>query len=323
VVASWALLLLCAVGPSGAVPGVVVLQHPPAGVAAAAMEANLAAVLGQLETGAVASVAGALTPAGQTALERLLAQVQVRNTRPVHEVQLLRLPANGQYEVRDIRVQVGMGATPGNPYQDLVFTLQPDGRIDDVRFAMEARHYAELVQQGEELQDFVVRQQIIQSVELLRTAYNRRDLEYIERVFSNDALIIVGRILESKPELPGQDRQLAGSSLGQDRIEFIRRTKGEYLESLRQVFARNDFLKVDFDSLSVVRDPSDPAIYGVSLKQRWASSRYSDTGYVFLLLDFVNADRPVIHVRSWQPEPFADGSTVTLQDFEIIRVESP
>ena len=73
----------------------------------------------------------------------------------------------------------------------------------------------------------------------------------------------------------------------------------------------------------MVRDLQDPRLYGVTLKQRWTSSTYSDTGYVFLLLDFADPDYPLIHVRSWQPERFDDGSIISLQDFEIIRVDDP
>ena len=109
--------------------------------------------------------------------------------------------------------------------------------------------------------------------------------------------------------------------LGQQRIEFIRRSKSEYIEALRSVFSNNDFLRVEFDSLRVVRDLQDEALYGISLKQQWQSSSYADTGYVFLLMDFIEQDQPLIHVRSWQPERFEDGSMITLQDFEIIRVD--
>jgi hypothetical protein len=139
----------------------------------------------------------------------------------------------------------------------------------------------------------------------------------------HDALIIVGRVLQERPELPGQDGLLEGSLLVQGRTEFIRRSKTEYVEALRRVFQRNDFLKVNFDSLRVVRDLQDESLYGVTLKQHWTSSSYTDTGYVFLLLDFADVDRPLIHVRSWQPTRFADGSTISLQDFEIIRVGKP
>ena len=318
-----ALLILLHAAAVQAVPGAVILQDAPADSLTRSIETRLAAVLSLLETGDLTPAREAFTTDGLAAATQLLEQVRMRNTRAVHETHLLRLTRAGGYEVRDIRVQVEMGATPGNPYQSLVFTLEAEGRIDGMRFAMERRFYENMARDGEQLRDFVQRQQIVQCVELFRTAYNRRDLEYIERIFSNDALIIVGRVLRKRPDLPTQDGRLEGSLLSQDRIEFIRRSKGEYLDALRQVFHHSDFLKVEFDSLRVVRDLQDPRLYGVTLKQRWTSSTYSDTGYVFLLLDFADPDYPLIHVRSWQPERFDDGSIISLQDFEIIRVDDP
>ena len=75
------------------------------------------------------------------------------------------------------------------------------------------------------------------------------------------------------------------------------------------------------DAGECMRDLQDDRLYGVTLKQQWTSSTYTDTGYVFLLLEFVDPDRPLIHVRSWQPQRFDDGSVISLQDFEIIRVD--
>ena len=313
-------VLLVAYSSAGAVSGTVVLQGAADPSLKEGIEARLSDVISRLETGDLSGVADAFTPDGLGSVTALLGRVELRNARSVHETRLLSLPKGG-FEVRGIRVQVGLGQTGGSPYQYLVFSLNGQGLIDDVRFAMEQKYYEELAQQGEELRDFVQRQQIIQTVELFRTAYNRRDLEYIERIFSEDALIIVGNVITQRPDLPSQDGRLENSLLGQQRIEFIRRSKGEYIDALRSVFTKNDFLRVEFDSLRVVRDMQDEALYGISLKQQWQSSTYADTGYVFLLMDFVDPDQPLIHVRSWQPERFEDGSMITLQDFEIIRVE--
>ena len=56
-----------------------------------------------------------------------------------------------------------------------------------------------------------------------------------------------------------------------------------------------------FDIIDVERNPLHPSIYGVTLRQEWYASAYSDVGTVFLLWDFTNEDRPKIYVRTWQP----------------------
>ena len=233
----------------------------------------------------------------------------------LYEARLLNLPGGG-YEVRGVRVRVEMGNTRGNPDQYLVFTFDDDLLVSDVRFAIESHHYERLLQDGERLGDFANRQKILHFIEVFRTAYNRRDIEYLRRTYSDDALIVVGRVLKVAPEQPDM---LQKSLLTRDQIRFVKLSKAQYLDNLERVFDNNDFIKVTFDEVEVVRHDSLIEIYGVTLRQRWESSRYSDEGYLFLMIDFLDKDRPLIHVRTWQPEKFPDGSVISLYDFNIIE----
>jgi hypothetical protein len=140
-------------------------------------------------------------------------------------------------------------------------------------------------------------------------------LEYLKKVYSEDALIIVGRVLKEKKD---DINYLENSFLSRDRIQFIRLSKREYIDKLEKVFTGNAFVKVRFDSIDIKKSPVDPKIYGVMLKQYWNSSTYHDEGYLFLMLDFRDAENPIIHVRSWQPEKFSDGSVVNLGDFIVV-----
>ena len=112
---------------------------------------------------------------------------------------------------------------------------------------------------------------------------------------------------------------LKSSYLSEDKIEFIRLSKNEYLKRLKKVFEKNDFVRIQFDEISIQRHPQFDNIYGVQLKQRWHSSTYSDEGYLFLMIDFMDPQEPIIHVRAWQPEKFSDGSTINIYDFEIVE----
>ena len=84
-------------------------------------------------------------------------------------------------------------------------------------------------------------------------------------------------------------------------------------------FTYNAFVKVVFDSVEIMRHEKDQDLYGVTLKQNWYSSTYSDTGWVFLLWDFKDEKNPMIYVRSWQPERFKDGSIIDVHEFIIAR----
>ena len=73
-------------------------------------------------------------------------------------------------------------------------------------------------------------------------------------------------------------------------------------KSLAKAFKANSYIKVTFENVTIVEHPTIAGIYGVTVRQKWNSSRYSDEGFVFMIWDFRNPDEPQIHVRTWQPE---------------------
>jgi hypothetical protein len=223
---------------------------------------------------------------------------------------------NGYYEVRDIKVRVSLGKTKGLPYQYLVFAIDRNGLIASAHFAIEQHHYQDIIQQGRMLKDIANREKILHFIELYRTAYNRKDLEFIEKTLSEDALIIVGYVIETKKS---DVDYLKNSFLDSQKIQLIKLSKPAYIARLKEVFQQNDFVRVEFDTISLQRHPLHDEIYGMQLKQRWNSSTYSDEGYLFLMIDFIKPKEPIIHVRAWQPHRFEDGSTISIYDFEIVQ----
>lgn len=85
------------------------------------------------------------------------------------------------------------------------------------------------------------------------------------------------------------------------------------------MFSTNSKVDVRFSDFRILRHPTMDGIYGVTLRQRYSSDRYSDDGYLFLLWDFRDRSMPVIHVRTWQPaSSVADGSEIiSIQDFNL------
>ena len=183
-------------------------------------------------------------------------------------------------------------------------------------FSVEEHHYQQIIAEGKKLEDLAYREKILHFIEIYRTAYNKKDLEFIEKTLSEDALIIVGYVIKTKKQ---DVNYLEKSYLGDEKIQFIRLGKYEYLQRLKKVFSSNDFVNVEFEEINIQRHPQFDKIYGVQLKQKWQSSFYSDQGYLFLMVDFMEEEQPIIHVRAWQPEKFADGSTINIYDFEVIE----
>lgn len=206
-------------------------------------------------------------------------------------------PAGG-YQIRDIPVTV-YEAPEEEQNQEIIINLAADGRIDDIFVPVD--QYADLLSANEKTEDIDLRMMVLDFVENFRTAYNRKDINFIESVFSNNAVIIVGKEIKQKSNSDGAFR----NSMSTSQFEYQVKTKQQYISALRNVFKNNRYINVDFDEIMVLQHESYPQVYGVTLKQVWDSSLLKDDiGYVFLLIDFRDVNKPLIHVRTWQPEKY-------------------
>ena len=157
------------------------------------------------------------------------------------------------------------------------------------------------------------RRMILNYCEHLRTSYTTKDIDFLRQVFSDQALIIVGNVVRSA------DNNSATGIEGNEKVTFSLKTKIEYLERLEKVFAANKKIDVKFTDFRIMRHPTMEGIYGVSMKQKYTSDRYSDDGYLFILWDFRNKSMPLIHVRTWQPAASVNGEKeiIGIRDFNL------
>lgn len=157
------------------------------------------------------------------------------------------------------------------------------------------------------------RRMILNYVEHLRTAYTTKDIDFLEQTFSENALIIVGKVIQSA-------QQPEGEYLTPDLVLYNVKSKRQYLDRLRQVFLANKKIDVKFSNFHIMRHPTRQGIYGVSLRQGYQSDLYSDDGYLFLLWDFRDASMPKIHVRTWQPSML--NSHTPLPEDEVFNISN-
>lgn len=222
------------------------------------------------------------------------------------------------YQVRNIPVSI-MNADEDKQKQELVVNLTEKGVIDNIMIAIDEHRYKEIIDQHESVEDLFRRQVIIDFVENYRTSYNRKDIDYISSVFSDNALIITGKVVREKPR---SDQALM--ALGQEKVVYQKQTKQEYIKRLKKVFSHNKYINVLFDEIEVIQHPKFTDIYGVTLKQEWNSDHYRDLGYIFLMIDFQDELNPLIQVRTWQPDKvgeraLARDEVFDLGDFDIVR----
>jgi hypothetical protein len=229
------------------------------------------------------------------------------------------LTNDGGYQIRGIPVKV-MAADEDKQNQEIVVEFNSLGLIDNVSISLENQRYKALMEEAEGIKDVARRQVIIDFVENFRTSYNRKDLKYLQQVYSDNALIITGRVVKTV-----NTPETAMKYLSQEKIKYITQTKKEYLDKLAMVFKATKFLNVDFSDIEIAQHPKYPDIYGVTLKQGWRTDRYSDDGYLFLMIDFKDELNPLIQVRTWQPTKFPSGKPLPrdqvfhLGSFHIVR----
>ena len=199
------------------------------------------------------------------------------------------------YQVRNIPLMMRPTDSSFNEdeYQEAVFSFDRNGNMESFYLTLSMNLYMNVIKSNKSVTDLRRRQLILDYVEHFRTAYNQKDKEFLEAVFSDDALIITGKVI---PQRVRDNIQLPA------RVEYTRQTKRQYMTKLSQIFAANKHIKVTFDEIRVVMHPTKSEWYGVTLHQGWTSDRYHDDGWLFLLWDFSNEDHPTIHVRTWQPD---------------------
>ena len=145
-------------------------------------------------------------------------------------------------------------------------------------------------------------------LENYKTAFALKRFNYIEKIFADDALIITGLVTNVSSSA---DSRFANNKI----IKFNRQSKDEYLKKLKYSFASNEYINIRFAENTIRRSGKGINVYGIQIKQDYFSTNYGDTGYLFLLVDLSDTLKPVIHVRTWQPEKNPDGSIYGVGDF--------
>ncbi|MBQ7952684.1 MAG: LPP20 family lipoprotein [Alistipes sp.] len=141
---------------------------------------------------------------------------------------------------------------------------------------------------------------LITFLEDYRTAYCLRDIEYINKVFSNDAYIIVGKVLQQSKKKYNDNTEL----INQDgKVVYTQYSKEEYLVNLKKSFMSKEFVNIRFEECNVGKGyNAKEGIYAVQVRQLYYSNNYSDDGILTLAIDMRNDVNPLVRVRVWQQE---------------------
>lgn len=138
-------------------------------------------------------------------------------------------------------------------------------------------------------------------LENYQTAYALKRLDYISSIFDDDAVIITGTVTHVPARKVGTG-DMQGMVFAHDIIKYNRHTKDTYLKHLKNSFASKEFINIRFASNEVRKLGKGGELYAIQISQEYYSSNYGDKGYLFLMVDINDPEKPIIKVRTWQPE---------------------
>lgn len=210
------------------------------------------------------------------------------------------------YQLRNIILYI-KEADEGEKNKEAVILYTKDGLINDMYISIGYKNYKSVMSDGKTVKDLRLRNIILDFIENFRTAYNKKDINFINKVFSDDALIIVGKQIKVQSLDGGTERVIT---------KYIKRNKKEYIARLKSAFKHNKYINVKFEDIRVVRHTKYKDFYGVTVKQKWFTPGYKDEGYVFLLIDLRNVDQPAIHIRTWDKKDNFNIRSFPISDFK-------
>lgn len=213
------------------------------------------------------------------------------------------------WEAREFGVSVSCIGFPTRD-ETVVVDFDDKGKIYNFCYTINPALHKLFEKRGTAAGDWDYRQIAIKFLENYKTSYTTKNVEDVETLYSDDAIIITGKVIRKTKV----NKELQ-TDFTKKEIVYFKKTKQEHLNSLKQVFKHNKFVWLQFDTFDIEIAPVD-SVYGVSMKQNYYSSTYKDEGYLFLLIDF-RGEHPLIHVRNWQPSEWDLSKQMKLDNFRF------
>lgn len=221
--------------------------------------------------------------------------IRYGNAKVIGSVESYNFAAlNGDVMCRSIPMSFEFKSNRNTFVENVVFTFDNSGKIRNVQFALSQHAISDLNNKNKDRWTDDVTLSIIDFLENYKTAYSLKRLDYVEGVFSNDALIIVGNTFKvpAKPESFAKDYQ---------QIRYDTMTKANYLERIKRVFESNEYVNINFTENEIIHAAKYGNVFGIKICQEYYSTNYGDMGYLFLMVDLNNIKESKIKIRTWQP----------------------
>lgn len=173
--------------------------------------------------------------------------------------------------------------------ENITFRFNEDNLIESLAFTLSNVAERDILSKGKWDRDS--RLLLMTFLEDYQTAYALGRIDFLERIFSENALIITGNKVEKKI--------LADNVIIMESVKYDTLSKAQYMERLKRHFRTKEYINLNFTDTDFKRASDGDEFYGIRVRQEYFSSNYGDVGYLFLLVDLRFAE-PIIHIRAWQ-----------------------
>lgn len=181
--------------------------------------------------------------------------------------------------------------------EDVTFTFNAAKQIESIAFGLDKAARDDIFNREAAGWTDSIRMVIATFLENYKTAFALKRADYIKSIFDDDAIIIVGHVIKKAQHTAENDKYLDNEV-----VKHTRLSKQEYIRNVERSFKSNQFINIRFTDNDVKKMGVGADTYGIQIHQDYYSSSYSDTGYLFLMVDLNDIDQPCIKVRTWQPK---------------------
>lgn len=242
----------------------------------------------------------------ETGLDMFNRLIKYGNAKIIRQPDYQFLECGGEITCRSLPMSFSFEGNRRTFVEDVVFLMNKEAKINGLSFALNKPAVEDIMNRtawGD-----TVKNVLINFLESYKTAYALKRYDYINSIFSDDALIITGSVLKHSAvgEKQPMDKHV---------VKYTKQTKQEYMKKLEYIFKSSEFINLRFADNQVRKSGVGGEVYGIQIKQDYFSSSYGDTGYLFLMVDLNNTEEPLIHVRTWQPEKDPDFGLIDLSYF--------
>ncbi|MDA3819862.1 MAG: LPP20 family lipoprotein [Candidatus Delongbacteria bacterium] len=230
--------------------------------------------------------------------------IKYGNAKILDQPELTGMKKDNKIIIRAIPMLFSFKTNNRKFVENVVFHFDDNNKICDLSFSLSETALNDVLKKDQWRE--TDRMTIIDFLEHYKTAYALERIEYIESIFSDDALIITG----AYKTVPSLENPYKNNKI----LQYNRYNKQEYINRLKVLFNSKEYINLQFEK-SDIRAGDKDHVYGIQIKQNYYSSNYGDKGYLFLMVDLQDTSKPTIHVRTWQPNKDEKGNIYGIEDF--------